>query len=118
MAASAAKRDNETSEETDKASIPPAGGSVEARIGRDVINFLRESGYVVNENKKDRSWTDKFLDEAIPAAVAVGAIVVGYAGVTLVRTRLGEKRSKAVIETTGTATPQIEMTAPSSRRAS
>jgi hypothetical protein len=110
--------DSETSEKTEeKSSVPPAGGTVEARIGKEVIDFLRAAGYVVDGDKKPRSWTNKFLDQAIPSAVAVGAVVVGYAGITFVKTRLGDKKSRAVLETSGTPMPQMEVSVPSSRKA-
>lgn len=94
-----------TTKTTEKTGIPPAGGSAEARVGREVIDFLRGAGYVVDENKKPRTWTDKFLDEAIPAAVTVGAILTVYAGVTVIKTKLGGPSPRALVEVG--PTPQL-----------
>jgi hypothetical protein len=101
MAAAAAKSETEATEKstTEKTNVPPAGGTAEMRVGREVIDFLRGAGYIVDENKKPRTWTDKFLDEAIPAAVAVSAVLTVYAGVTIIRTKLGTPQpSRALVE--------------------
>ena len=117
----AAKSETEVTEKstTEKASIPPAGGSAEARIGKEVIDFLRGAGYVVDENKKPRGWTDKFLDDAIPAAVMVGGILTVYAGVTLIKSKLGSPSTpKALIEVAPVHQMEATSSGSSSRKAS
>lgn len=104
MVAAAEKAEKtEKTETTTK--VPPAGGTKEAAFGRDVLNFLHESGYIVDGDKKPRTWTNKFLDEAIPTAVTVGGILTVYAGVTLIRSKWGTSRTKALVEVNNT--PQM-----------
>jgi len=117
---SAAKSETEVTEKTttEKTSVPPAGGVAEARVGREVIDFLRGAGYVVDENKKPRGWTDKFLDEAIPAAVTVGAALTFYAGYTLIKTRLGNPQPKTLMEVAPVHQMEVTSSGSSSRKAS
>lgn len=69
--------------------IPPAGSVIENAAAQQIIAFLSSAGV-----SPKRSWKDKVLDQAIPAATTVASVMVAYGVVALVERQVAKRAEK------------------------
>lgn len=78
--------------ENNKPEIAPAGGPHDQEIANAVFAFMSQASGL--QKQAPRSWKEKALDQAVPAATTVVSVLAAYGVIALVERQVAKRQAK------------------------